>query len=125
VSFAQTENVTDGVCVISLAGEADLYAAPELKEHLLRAIARNGKKIVVDLSGVTFIDSTSLGVLVQGERRLRPAGGRLALVCADPSIVKVFTITALDRIFPIYGSREEAIAALGLTATGGKRDLRG
>jgi anti-sigma B factor antagonist len=116
VSFAETDDLTDGAYVISLAGDADLYTAPELKEHLLRAIARNGKKIVVDLSRVTFIDSTSLSVLVQGERRLRPAGGRLGLVCSDPSILKIFTITALDRIFPIYGSREEAVAALAPSA---------
>jgi anti-sigma B factor antagonist len=118
VSFARTENLVDGVYVISLVGDADLYTAPELKEHLLGAIARNGKRIVVDLSAVTFIDSTSLGVLVRGERRLRPTGGRLALVCSDPGISKVFTITALDRIFPIYGSRDEAVAALAVTANG-------
>jgi anti-sigma B factor antagonist len=118
LSFAQTENLTDGVYVISLTGDADLYTAPELREHLLRAIAGNGKRIVVDLSGVTFIDSTSLGVLVQGERRLRPAGGRLALVCSDPGITKIFMITALDRIFPIYAARDDAVAALGITANG-------
>ena len=119
MSFAKTENVSDDGYVISLFGEADLYAAPELKDHLLRAIAQKGTRIVVDMGDVTFIDSTSLSVLVQGERRMRPSGGRIALVCTDPNVVKVFRITGLDRVFPMYASRAEAVDALGLHGANG------
>ena len=71
----------------------------------------------VDLSKATFIDSTTLGVLVGGVKRLRPAGGSLALVCTDENITKIFEITGLDRVFPIHSSREEALEAVRTGAT--------
>src|SRR2546427_4807883 len=104
----KTDKVDDGTYVISLAGEVDLYTAPEFKQQLLEVIGQGGKDIVVDFSDTTFIDSTTLGVLVGGVKRLRPAGGQLTLVCSDRNITKIFEITGLDKVFPIYGSRNEA-----------------
>ena len=98
--------------VIELGGEIDLYTAPEFKERMVELIDGGKKHIVVDLSDATFIDSTTLGVLVGGVKRLRPSGGALALVCTDQNITKIFEITGLDRVFPIHGSREEALGAV-------------
>ena len=109
---AQVENVQDGTCVISLDGEVDLFTSQTLRDQLHDAIAADNKKIVIDLSYVTFIDSTMLGILVQGNRRLRPLGGVVGIVCPDPNIAKVFSITALDRLFRMYGSRADALADL-------------
>ncbi len=108
----KTEQLTDDAYVISLAGEVDLYTAPEFKQQLLEVIGRGGTQVTVDFTSTTFIDSTTLGVLVGGVKRLRPTDGRLSLVCSDPSIVKIFEITGLDRVFQIYGTRDEAIASL-------------
>ena len=98
--------------LIELGGEVDLYTAPEFKERMVQVIEEGKKRIVVDLSEATFIDSTTLGVLVGGVKRLRPAGGSLALVCSDQNIQKIFEITGLDRVFPIHESREEALSAV-------------
>ena len=98
--------------VIELGGEIDLYTAPEFKERMVALIEDGKKRIVVDLSAATFIDSTTLGVLVGGVKRLRPTGGTLALVCTDQNITKIFEITGLDRVFPIHPSRDEALAAV-------------
>ena len=98
--------------VIELGGEVDLYTAPEFKERMVELIEGGKKYIVVDLSNATFIDSTTLGVLVGGVKRLRPAGGALALVCTDQNITKIFEITGLDRVFPIHDTREAALASL-------------
>jgi anti-sigma B factor antagonist len=98
--------------VIVLGGEIDLYTAPEFKERMVELIEGGKNRIVVDLSDATFIDSTTLGVLVGGVKRLRPAGGSLALVCTDQNITKIFEITGLDRVFPIHATRDEALAAL-------------
>jgi anti-sigma B factor antagonist len=98
--------------VIELGGEIDLYTAPEFKERMVELIEGGKKHIVVDLSDATFIDSTTLGVLVGGVKRLRPTGGALALVCTDQNITKIFEITGLDRVFPIHTTRAEAMAAL-------------
>jgi anti-sigma B factor antagonist len=101
----KTEQLADDVYVISLAGEVDLYTAPEFKQQLLEVIGQGGKQVIVDFSSTTFIDSTTLGVLVGGVKRLR-------LVCSDRNITKIFEITGLDRVFAIYPTREEAISKL-------------
>jgi len=97
--------------VIELGGEVDLYTAPEFKERMVQVIDQGKKQVVVDLSNATFIDSTTLGVLVGGIKRLRPTGGSLSLVCTDQNITKIFEITGLDRVFQIHASRDEALAA--------------
>ena len=112
----KTEELGDGAYVISLAGEVDLYTAPEFKQPLLEVINEGARNVVVDFSDTTFIDSTTLGVLVGGVKRLRPAGGSLAIVCADQNICKIFEITGLDRVFPIHNSREEALQAVSGSA---------
>jgi len=104
----KTEKLDDAT-VIALAGEVDLYTAPEFKEALLEAIADGPQTVVVDLTDTTFIDSTTLGVLVGGLKRLRPEGRTLALVCSDQNITKIFEITGLDKVFPIHATRAEAV----------------
>jgi anti-sigma B factor antagonist len=112
-----TEQVGDGLYVISLSGEVDLYTAPEFKQELLDAIGKGAKEVVVDFSSTTFIDSTTLGVLVGGVKRLRSNDGQLSLVCNDRNITKIFEITGLDRVFTIYPSRDEAVSKLGATGS--------
>ena len=108
----KTEKLSDDQYVISLAGEVDLYTAPEFKQQLLEVIGQGGKNVVVDFSNTTFIDSTTLGVLVGGVKRLRTNDGQLALVCSDRNITKIFEITGLDRVFTIYATRDEAVEQL-------------
>jgi anti-sigma B factor antagonist len=109
----KTEQVGESTYVIALTGEVDLYTAPEFKQQLLEAISKGARNVVVDLSGTTFIDSTTLGVLVGGVKRLRGQDGQLSLVCSDRNIAKIFEITGLDRVFQIYPARDEALAAVG------------
>ena len=108
----KTEQLGDESYVIALAGEVDLYTAPEFKQQLLDVIAKGGRNVVVDFSETTFIDSTTLGVLVGGVKRLRQNGGQLALVSTDRNITKIFEITGLDRVFAIHGTRAEAVDAV-------------
>ena len=108
----KTEELGDGGYVISLAGEVDLYTAPEFKQQLLEVIQQGASNVVVDFSDTTFIDSTTLGVLVGGVKRLRTNDGQLSLICSDRNITKIFEITGLDRVFTIHDSRDDAVAAL-------------
>jgi anti-sigma B factor antagonist len=108
----QTEHLSDAAYVISLSGEVDLYTAPEFKQQLLDVIAKGAKDVVVDFTNTTFIDSTTLGVLVGGVKRLRTNEGQLSLVCSDRNITKIFEITGLDRVFTIYPTRDEAVSQL-------------
>jgi anti-sigma B factor antagonist len=113
----KTEQLSGDSYVISLAGEVDLYTAPEFKQQLLEVIGQGGKEVVVDFTNTTFIDSTTLGVLVGGVKRLRSNEGQLALVCSDRNITKIFEITGLDRVFTIYPTRDEAVSKLGTTGS--------
>ena len=96
------------MCVISLSGEVDVYTSPSFKDRLVSAIDEGCTRIVVDLEGVDFIDSSGLGVLVSGLRRVKENDGSIRLICTREPILKVFRITGLDRVFPIFGSLDEA-----------------
>ena len=111
----KTEQLNGDSYVISLAGEVDLYTAPEFKQQLLDVIVQGGKTVIVDFSDTTFIDSTTLGVLVGRVKRLRSNDGQLSLVCSDRNITKIFEITGLDRVFTIYPTRDEAVQGLDAT----------
>src|SRR5262250_53968 len=89
----KTEQLSDDTYVISLAGEIDLYTAPEFKQQLLEVIGEGASHVVVDLTATTFIDSTTIG-------------------CTDPNITKIFEITGLDRVFDITQTRDDAVSKL-------------
>ncbi len=109
-----TEQTAGGVAVIEVAGELDLYTAPRLKEALLQALGDGMLRIVIDMSGVHFIDSSALGVLIGGVKRLKPKDGRLVLVSVDENVNWIFQITGLNSVFDIFQTREEALE--GITA---------
>jgi anti-sigma B factor antagonist len=108
----ETERIADDTAFVALHGQVDLHTAPELRDELIGAIEDGAVNVVVDLTAATFIDSMTLGVLLGAVKRLRPRGGRLRIVCADPNIRKIFEITLLDRVFSIYGTREAALERL-------------
>jgi anti-sigma B factor antagonist len=94
--------------VIAVSGEIDVATAPQLREYLHRVIAQGESSIVLDLLGVTFLDSTALGVLVGALKRCRELGGDLYVVVADPRIMKIFEITGLSNVFTIADSLQDA-----------------
>ena len=88
----------------------------ELKQALNGLVDGGAHSVLVDLSRTTFLDSTTLGVLMGAVRKLRPRGGQVAISCSDPNIRKIFEITLLDRIFAIFDSNEAGISYLRETA---------
>ena len=108
----EDEEIDATTHVVGVEGDVDLYSAPDLKTHVLGAIDGGKTKIVVDLSKATFIDSTTLGVLVGARKRLRERQGSIAVVCPDKEKLGLFEMTGLDRVFSIHSDRDEAIAAV-------------
>lgn len=103
------QSETDGkICVITLDGEVDVYTAPRLKEALIEQIESGCVNVLVNMEDVGFIDSSGLGVLVGGLRRAKERSGTIRLVCTRENILKVFRITGLDKVFPIFSTTEEA-----------------
>ena len=96
--------------VISVTGEIDLFTAPEFKQHVSAPIDAGVSHVVVDLLGTTFIDSSSLGVLIGAHRRLKLRGGTLLVVCDSEAIAKTFKITGLDGVFTLADSVDAALA---------------
>jgi anti-sigma B factor antagonist len=96
--------------VVAVRGEVDIATAPKLREKLVELASQGAQQVVVDLDGVEFLDSTGLGVLIGGMKRLRGLDGDLTLVCTQPRILKVFEITGLNRAFSIYESVDDAVA---------------
>ncbi len=96
--------------VLEVGGEVDVYTAPRLRERLIELIDAGARSVVVDLGRVDFLDSTGLGVLVGALKRLRAVEGSFGLVCAKEPLLKIFRITALDQVFPLYPSVDAAIA---------------
>ena len=99
-----------GHAVVEVRGEVDVYTSSVLRERLVELIDGGHRQVVVDLDRVEFLDSSGLGVLVGALRRLRTVGGELTLVCTNEKLLKVFRITALDRVFTIHDSVEAATA---------------
>ena len=94
--------------VIEVEGQVDLYSAPDLKERALNVVDRGNTRVIIDLSKVSFMDSTGLGVLIGMLKRLRETNGSLALVVTDYDIERLFELTGLDGTFAIFRSRDEA-----------------
>lgn len=108
----------DGTTVVEIAGEIHLASAPRLQEALVR-LDRDGRHaLVLDLRAVELIDSTGLSVLLNALRRVTRRGGSMALVCANPTVLRLFEITGLDRTFAIRPTLEEALPLVQAAAAG-------
>ena len=111
-TFQIADSEVEGVPVVSASGEIDVATAPPLRDRL-QALTTSGRAtVVVDLLGVTFLDSTALGVLVGALKRCRESGGELPLVITEPRILKVFEITGLTGVFPIHDSVADAVRSV-------------
>jgi anti-sigma B factor antagonist len=95
--------------VLSVEGELDLASAPSLKWALTDILAAGHDQVVLDLSLVSFIDSTALGVLVGVKKNLSP-GAKLAITCAHPDVLNIFELTGLDATFDIFPAFDDALA---------------
>jgi anti-sigma B factor antagonist len=102
----------DGVTVFAVEGEIDVYTAPRLRDRITELVGDGAYQIVVDLEGVDFLDSTGLGVLVGGLKKVRAHGGSLQLVCTQERLLKIFRITGLAKVFAIHDDTDAAVASL-------------
>ena len=106
-----TASSTGASTVLEVRGEVDLHSAAQLRDRLLKVIAAGRQLVVVDLTGLSFLDSTGLGVLVAARNEAQQAGAALRLVCPSDRMLKLFRITGLDAVFEIYATLPAAISA--------------
>ena len=118
--------------IVHVGGEIDVYTAPQLRRRLDEPIHAGCKDLVVDLGRVTFLDSTGLGVLVGRLKMVRSQGGQMRIVGATARVLKVFTITGLDRVLEMFGGvsrytpreRASTVASRRLRAIASPRNTR-
>jgi anti-sigma B factor antagonist len=111
VDLSLASRIEGDKTVLSVGGEIDVYTAPKLREQIVQLVEDGRYHLVVDMEDVEFLDSTGLGVLVGGLKRVRAHDGSLRLVCTQERILKIFRITGLTKVFPIHGSVAEAVEA--------------
>jgi len=102
----------DGVKVLDVTGEIDVYTAPQFKEAVNSILESGQKHLIINMAGVTYMDSSGFGTLLSATKRLRPQGGTVNLVKCNSSIDRILRITRLNTIFGTYDSVEEAIGAV-------------
>jgi anti-sigma B factor antagonist len=105
----EDRELDDDTHIVAVTGEIDLFTAPEFKQRVAAPIDAGRTRVIVDLTETTFIDSSSLGVLIGAHRRLLRLQGRLVVVCNSDVIAKTFRITGLDGVFTITGTLDEAL----------------
>lgn len=101
----------EGVAVIAVRGDLDVYTSPKMREAIMEVLNRGLSRLVVDLNQTVSLDSTALGVLIGGKKRAVEKGGDLKVVCPSQRTRRIFALTSLDRIFEIYDTQEDAVAA--------------
>ena len=116
ISEVQVDDASNGeVAVVVMAGELDYEVSPQLRARLMGAIKAGRQRLVLDLSEVTFIDSTAIGVLAGAVARLdKVGGGSLAVVSTHEKVLQIFEITGLDSVITLHSSRDEAVSVLAL-----------
>jgi anti-sigma B factor antagonist len=109
VEIDVTTRQESGCTVVTVVGEVDVYTAPTLDEALSATLAEGNTCVVVDMTGVDFLDSTGLSVLVKALKRIREADGSLDVVVSVDRVAKVFRLTGLDKVIPLHAALADAL----------------
>ena len=100
-----------GATIVAVAGEIDVYTAPRLRDQITDLVSDGVYDLIIDMEGVEFLDSTGLGVLVGGLKKVRAHNGTMQLICTQERLLKIFRITGLAKVFAIHDSVEAATTA--------------
>jgi anti-sigma B factor antagonist len=110
VDLTLATNEVDGATIIAVGGEIDVYTAPKLRDKITELVGNGEYNLVIDMEKVDFLDSTGLGVLVGGLKKVRAHDGSMRLICNQERLLKIFRITGLAKVFMIHGSQADALA---------------
>ena len=105
----------NGVPVVRAAVEVDATNAQDLRSAIVAAITTGAERLIVDMGGTEFCDSTGLNVLVRAHKRLADGGGELLLVATEPTLLRIFKVTGMDSMFHLFASLDDALVAAGKT----------
>lgn len=98
-----------GMKVMALSGEIDMYSSPALREEMMDLLNQRVTPLLIDFRGVSYIDSSGIATFVEGLKRMMSYGGRLKLIGLLEEVREIFSFSKLDQVFEIYGSFEDAL----------------
>lgn len=104
----------EGIPIVELSGELDAYTCARFRDAMVDSIEAGNPSVVIDMSAVEYIDSSGLGTLVGGLKRASEKSGKIAVVCSSNQIRKVFEITGLEKVFPLFEDPLEAAQSLAI-----------
>lgn len=97
--------------LVELNGEIDVYTAPDLRRNLNEAVEAGPLKLIINLEGVRYIDSSGLSVLLEMHKRIRLKNGYMSVICTHSQILKLFNLTGLIKILKVFPTEADALAA--------------
>ena len=106
-----TTREVDGHTLVAVGGEIDVYTAPKLRDKISELVTAGNHSLIIDMEKVDFLDSTGLGVLVGGLKKVRAQDGTMSLICNQDRLLKIFKITGLAKVFTIHASEQDALAS--------------
>ena len=106
-----TSRTESGVTILGVSGELDLYTSPKLKAAIDGQLAQGSVCLILNLLNTTYLDSTALSILSEAHREVRRRQGNLGLVFQQPQVTRIFAITGLSEVFPIFATEAEALVA--------------
>ena len=102
----------DDSFVVAVGGELDMHTVVPLREKLDDVVELGGRNVLIDLSGVSFLESTTLALLVDTARELRSTGGQLVLVADDRRVIRAIQLTGLEGVLNVQSSLPEGVQEL-------------
>ena len=105
----QSRKADNGVTVVAPTGRLDVAGAPALKDAISEAVKDGTPRVVIDMEGISFVDSTGLGSVIAALKQIRSSQGDLRLAAPNQQVRVVLELTTLDRVFPYYSTVEEAL----------------
>ncbi len=107
-----TERTVEGVSAVGLTGELNIHTAPDLRRLLMKYVKKGEQNLMLDLTGLKFMDTSGLATLIEAQLKVEKYGGRLVLFGLDAQIREVFDVTRVSKLFRIYATEEEALEAV-------------
>jgi anti-sigma B factor antagonist len=102
-----------GAALVNVQGRLDAAAAPTFKQRITEAVSQGNVRLALHIAHVSFMDSTGLGALVSALKAVRKANGDIGIVAPSPQVQKLLKLTAMDRVFRVFPSSDEALQQLG------------
>jgi anti-sigma B factor antagonist len=97
--------------ILAVRGEIDVYTAPLFKQAVQKLLTEGTRHLIIDMQGVTYMDSSGFGTLLGATKRLRPEGGALHLVGTNPTVSRMLHLTRLDTVLALHPTMEDALGA--------------